>query len=341
MNRKPWIWASLAAVLLLVVAYSVYWWIVARQLDAGIDNWQAAQWQAGLTVDYDRTPVGGFPFAFRATFHHTHMAGAVDGQHVDWQGPDVEATISPFDLYGIGLSAPGHHALDFGQGPATLDATALRVALRINGAGLLSSAATDFTGATVALPDGRTFGATAGSASLIGAPQPPKSDRDPLLDFAFSGRDLRLPPGTVLLTGDPLTMLAFAGTVKGPMPLAPLRTALGAWRDQGGSVDLHGFALAQGPLSIDGRATIALEPDLQPIVAADLKVRGLAPAIDLLQSQGRIAPNDALKFKLFVKGAERDAPGGGKEVATGITLQGGYLSWGPFRLAKVPPIEWP
>ena len=46
-------------------------------------------------------------------------------------------------------------------------------------------------------------------------------------------------------------------------------------------------------------------------------------------------------MKLFVKGAERDTPQGYKEVATGLTVQGGYLSWGPFKLAPVPPIQWP
>ena len=94
-------------------------------------------------------------------------------------------------------------------------------------------------------------------------------------------------------------------------------------------------------LSLAGSATIALDQDLQPIVAANLKARGLAPTIDLLASQRRIYPEDALKMKLFVKGAERDAPGGTKEVATGLTIQGGYLAWGPFKLAKVPPILWP
>jgi hypothetical protein len=80
---------------------------------------------------------------------------------------------------------------------------------------------------------------------------------------------------------------------------------------------------------------------LQPIVAANLKARGLADTIDLLASQRRIYPEDALKMKLFVKGAERDSPQGYKEVATGLTVQGGYLAWGPFKLAAVPPIQWP
>jgi hypothetical protein len=125
------------------------------------------------------------------------------------------------------------------------------------------------------------------------------------------------------------------------MPMAPLRQALASWRDAGGTVEVTDFALAQATLSLSGSATVALDETLQPVVAANLKARGLSPTIDLLVSQHRLYPEDALKMKLFVKGAERDAPGGYKEVATGLTIQGGYLSWGPFKLAQVPPIQWP
>jgi hypothetical protein len=123
--------------------------------------------------------------------------------------------------------------------------------------------------------------------------------------------------------------------------VAPLREALAAWRDAGGTVEVTDFALAQATLSLSGSATVALDETLQPIVAANLKARGLPTTIDLLASQKRIYPEDALKMKLFVKGAERDTKGGYKEVATGLTVQGGYLAWGPFKLAKVPPIQWP
>jgi hypothetical protein len=203
------------------------------------------------------------------------------------------------------------------------------------------SAAVTFGAAKLTLPDRRTFGAGSGTVSLTAPAAPPKSDTDPLLQFSAAVNDLKLPEGTMLLTADPLAELSLAGSVKGPMPMAPVRQALASWRDAGGTVDVASFALAQATLSLSGSATVALDETLQPVVAANLKARGLSPTIDLLVSQHRLYPEDALKMKLFVKGAERDAPGGYKEVATGLTIQGGYLSWGPFKLAQVPPIQWP
>lgn len=333
MTKRSRILAAIAIVLGLG-GYAVYWFTVAAQLEKGIDDWAAAQRRAGLTLEFERTPVTGFPFTFRATFRHPRIAGALGGQPFDWSGPDVQADVSPIDLTRIRLQGPGHHVIDLGAGPATLDAQALEVML---GPG---SAAATFTAVKVTLPDRRTIAAGAGTASLV-LPQAPESDRNPLLQFAFDATDLRLPDGTMLLTADPLGEAHIAGTVKGPMPMAPLRKALAAWRDAGGTVEVTDFAVAQATLALSGSATVALDENLQPIVAANLKARGLSETLDLLASQRRLYPEDALKMKLFVKGAERDTKNGYKEVATGLTIQGGYLAWGPFKLAKVPPIEWP
>ncbi|MDQ7247245.1 DUF2125 domain-containing protein [Dongia sedimenti] len=341
MKARTRIIAAIAAGLVLLGGYAGYWFTVAAQLEKGVDDWVALQRQAGMTVDFERTSVSGFPFDFRTTFGRPHMAGTIGGQAFDWHGPDVEAKLSPLDLHAMTFSGPGHHVIDLGQGPAVVDVADLSARVRLDGFGQLSSLAVKFSGAQAALPDGRSLAAASGEASLDAAATPPKSEADPLLQFSATAKDLRLPEGTVLLTADPLGEVALAGTVKGPMPMAPLRQALASWRDAGGTIEVTDFALAQATLSVAGSATVALDETLQPIVAANLKARGLSQTIDLLASQRRLHPEDALKMKLFVKGAERDAPGGYKEVATGLTIQGGYLFWGPFKIARVPPIRWP
>jgi hypothetical protein len=341
MTRRAKINVAILVVIALICAYAGYWFTVAAQLEQGIDGWVDFQRDAGVTVAFERSGVTGFPLAFRATFRQPHIAGALGGQPFDWRGPDVEARVSPLDLTAMTFEAPGHHAINLGAGPAALDARQLAARLAFDGSGQPASIAVTFADAKATLPDRRELTAASGSASLIAASIPPKSEADPLLQFAFDAKDLKLPEATVLLTADPLSTVQLAGTVKGPLTLAPLRLALTSWRDAGGTIEVTNFAVAQATLSLSGSATLALDDNLQPLVAADVKARGLAPTIDLLAGQRRIYPEDALKMKLFVKGAERDAPGGHKEVATGLTVQGGYLSWGPFKLAQVPPIQWP
>lgn len=340
MKNRIKIIAVVTVGVVLFAGYAGYWFYVAGRLERGIDDWVALQRQAGLTVDFERTPVSGFPFAFRSTFRKPHIAGAFAGRGFDWQGPDLDARVSPFNLQAIDLRGPGRHEADFGDGPIVLDAAGLEVRLAFAGNGLLSSIAVSWTEAKLAARGG-AFAAGAGSITLTMPASPPQADGDPLLQFAASTKSLTLPKGRVVLTEDSLIDLQLAGQVKGMLPMAPLRQALASWRDAGGTVEIARFAATQATLSLSGSATIALDDNLQPIVAADVKARGLAPTIDLLTSQHRIYPEDAQKMKLFVKGAERDAPGGYKEVATGLTLQGGWLSWGPFKLVQVPPIEWP
>jgi len=340
MKNRTKIITAVAAGVALFAGYAGYWFYVAAQLERGIDDWAALQRQAGLTVNFERTPVSGFPFAFHSTFRKPHIAGAFAGRAFDWQGPDLEARVSPFNLQAIDLRGSGGHVVDFGDGPLALDAAGLDVRLAFASNGLLSSIAASWMEAKLAVHDG-TFAADAGAITLTTPASPPQADGDPLLQFAVSTKSLTLPKDRVVLTADPVIDLQLVGQIKGMLPMVPLRQALASWRDAGGTLEVTSFAATQATLSLSGSATIALDDDLQPIIAADVKARGLAPTIDLLASQGRIYPEDALKMKLFVKGAERDAPGGYKEVATGLTLQGGYLSWGPFKLAKVPPIQWP
>jgi len=340
-SRRGRIIGAITAVI-VIAAYAGYWSFIADRLAQGIDDWVVRQRQAGFTVDFERTKVAGFPLAFRASFRHPHIAGTFGGQRFDWRGPDVEASLSPFDLHTVTLNTPGLQQLDLGQGPAKIDAGRMKARLNLASDGLLSGASARFRAMRLTFPDGRIISASSGSVALTLPPAPPQTDRDPLLQFSSVINDLQLPRGTELLTQDPLVEAAVAGRIKGPMPAAAaLHEALALWRDQGGTVELSSFTVEQATLTLSGTATIALDGDLQPIVAADLKARGLGPTIDLLEKQKRILPEDALKMKLFVKGAERDAPGGGKEVATGLTVQGGYLSWGPFRLAPMARIAWP
>jgi hypothetical protein len=341
MTHRTKILAAIAVLIVLIGGYAAYWFIVAAQLEKGIDDWAASQRQAGLTVAFERTPVRGFPFDFQATFRAPHIAGVLGGQAFDWQGADIEAKVSPFDLHAMTLDGPGRHALDLPSGPVALEAGGFSVQLRFGRDGMLSGASAQFSDARLLLPGGKDLATSSAEVSVTAPFTPPKADSEPLIQATLNAKDLQLPRGVALLTEDPLSDVQLAATVKGPMPVAPLREALAAWRDAGGTIEISSFAGMQTTLSLAGSATIALDQGLQPIVAANLKARGLAPTIDLLASQRRIYPEDALKMKLFVKGAERDAPGGTKEVATGLTIQGGYLAWGPFKLAKVPPIQWP
>jgi hypothetical protein len=341
MNRRTLLSALAAAIALLFAGYSAYWWLMAERVNAALDAWIAAEKQAGLTIDADRTPIGGYPLLFQATFRHPHVSGMLGGQPFDWRGADVEARLWSFNLRSLLLTTAGDHQLALGITQAVVHADALSVHLHFNAEGQVSRVGAESGMATVALPNDRTFSFQSATVSFDGPPAPPQSDRDPLLQFSVSATALKLPADVQLLTANPVDTIAVQGTVKGPMQQAPLRQALAAWRDQGGAVDITSFSAAQAPLAVSGSATIVLDGDLQPIIAANVAAEGLGPTIDLLAQQKRIKANDVLKIKLFIAATEQKAPDGGKQVTSGVTVQNGYLYLGPFKVARVARIDWP
>jgi hypothetical protein len=341
MNRRILLLAAAAAVALLLAGYSAYWWLMAAKLEAGLDAWVAAEKQAGLTIDFDRAPIGGYPFSFRTTFGQPHVSGTLAGQPIDWRGADIEAWLWPFNLRALHLTTAGDHRVAIGAAKTVIHADGLNVRLGFDARGEVSRVAMESGAATITGPDQRVVACQSAKASFDAPLTAPQSDRDPLLHFSVSADGLHLPADVQLLTDAPIDTIAIQGMIKGAMPRAPLQQALAGWRDQGGTVEIASFSAAQAPLSVSGGATIALDGDLQPIIAANLAAKGLGPAIDLLAQQKRIGPNDVLKLKLFIAATERNAPDGGKQVTSGLTIQNGALYLGPFKIARVARIDWP
>jgi hypothetical protein len=341
MNRRTLLSAAAAAVALLLAGYSAYWWMMAGRLEAGLDAWIASEKQAGVTIDSDRSGIGGYPFTFTTTFRHLHVTGTAGGRPIDWQGSDVDAWVWPFDIRALHVATAGDHRVALGVDTAEIHAGDLRLLLQLDAAGRVSSATVEGAATTIGLADNRSAAFQSLRLSFEKPPSPPQTDRDPLLHFAISATALQLPPDIPLLTTGPIDAVAAEGTVKGPMPGGPLKEALAGWRDQGGTIEITSFTGAQAPLSLSGSATVALDGGLQPVIAANLAAKGLGPAVDLLAQQKRMKPNDVLKVKLFIAATEQKAPDGGTQVTSGITIQNGYLYLGPFKVARVARIDWP
>jgi Uncharacterized protein conserved in bacteria (DUF2125) len=341
MNRRTSLSAAVAAIALLFAGYSAYWWMMASRLETGLDAWIAAEAAAGVTIAADRTPVGGYPFSFHATFQHPHVSGTLGRQLIDWRGADVAAWLWPFDLHALHLTTDGDHHLAIGAAQTTIHTETLGALLHFDAHGQVARVSVDSGPATIAFPDGRSMAFQSATGSFETPQSAPQSDQDPLLHFSISAAAVTLPADVRVLTASPVDALSVEGTIKGPFPRGLLKAALAGWRDQGGVVEITAFSAAQAPLSVSGSATIVLDPDLQPIIAANVAAKGLSPAADLLAQQKRIGANDVLKLKLFIAATEQKAPDGGKQVTSGITIQNGFLYLGPFKVARVARIDWP
>jgi hypothetical protein len=337
----------MGALLLAALAggYYAYWRHVARQLEAGVAAWAEQQRALGHEVAFEWNGIGGFPFRFAATFREPAIRWRGARGEVAWSGATLKAAMAPWNLRKIDIRSNGQHdgSLSLAENASAwrIAATGLAGTVTLHSSGALR-------GVTLALqqPDVNTStGAVlAGAAATIMLDLPETQPADytmPLAQVSLDARSIALPAGTRLLSGDPVEAMSFDATIKGPMPLAPVTEALAAWRAAGGVIELESFAFAQGPLGVDGNATLALDPALQPEGAGTVNATGLGEAIELLIRDGRIPSDRALVARTTVKALEKPGPDGRPRATVGLTLQNRTVSFGPVPLFAVQPIVWP
>jgi hypothetical protein len=91
--------------------------------------------------------------------------------------------------------------------------------------------------------------------------------------------------------------------------------------------------------TVSGDGTVALDQRLQPVGAFSAVVRGYDEAVDAAVARGLMTPAQGTAVKVWLNArAEKDERG--LKVKLPLTIQDGFLSMGPVKLAQVPRIVW-
>jgi hypothetical protein len=330
---------------MLAGGYFAFWRHVAQQLEAGVGAWAGEQRALGNEVTFAWDGIGGFPFRFAATFRDPEIRWRGPHEEGSWTGATLHAEMAPWNLRQIEVRSDGQHSasLQLAGDPAAwrVTTTGLAGTIDLYNSGLLRGFTLALQQPDVTLPDGT---ALASAAATIALDQPETAPTDFNMTLARVTADFRgtaLPPGTRVVTQDAIETLSFDATIKGPMPLAPLKDALAAWRTAGGVVELNGFAFTQGPLSVAGSGTLALDAALQPEGAGTITTTGLSEALEILIRDGLIPADRALIARTTVKALEKPGPDGRMQAKVGLSLQNRTVSFGPVPLLALQPIVWP
>jgi hypothetical protein len=323
----------------LAGGYYAYWRTVAQQLEVGVEAWAAEQRALGNDVVFQWSGIGGFPFRFAATFQDPAIRWHGPRENVTWTGATLR------NLRRIEVRSDGQHDASLRlAGDASewrVAATGLAGAIDLHGSGRLRGFTLALQQPDVTAPDGTVLASATATVMLDQPETPPTDFASPLARVTLDLRGLALPPGRRLLTDGAVETLSFDATIKGAMPLAPLRDALTAWRDAGGVVELNSFAFAQGPLGVMGTATLALDAALQPEGAGTITTTGLSEALEILIKDGLIPDDRALIARTTAKALEKPGPNGKLQATVGLSLQNRTVSFGPVPLFALQPIVWP
>ncbi len=343
-SRRAWI--ALAVLLVLLAAsYGLYWRVMALRLEAGIADWVAWQRQTGAKIEFASDGVHGFPLAFQAEFRSPQVEMALSPEvWLEYSGSAIRAEMRPWNWRDIAFASAGQQQFALLRGGGARDLTSgaqsVRGRVSLYGDGGLAELAIDAQGLNVEQAGFGTFGAASLALRLGLPPQPPEDFKAMLGKVALSAETIVLPTGTVLLDGERVDHVAIEVEIMGPAPVKPLVATLRAWSDAGGVIEARHFAFRQGTLSISGDATIALDQDLQPMVAGRIEAQGLVPALDRLAAQGVIEPGQASLAGVAISALEVPGEGGEKIAKFGFSLQGRLLRLGPVPLMRVPEIRW-
>lgn len=324
---------SAAGILLIALGcYTLWWYQLAHSVRAGMDRWIAARTAAGWQVSTGQVTQGGFPFDLTVTLA---APSVVDPSGTGWQGPPITLVVSPFSPGQAHLSGPGRHALVLAGGPIGVMVKDGTADLRFDRSGLVDGAAA-FVGIAADVPVSiDSLAVTVNRLSTDAADHAVAS-----WGLSASLNGLALPQDPRLVLGHSISSARLELRLMGNLGAGALPQAVAAWRDDGGTVEIDALSLDWPPLGLTGKGTVALDRNMQPMLASSCTIRGLFDAVDSLSRAGTIRAKDAGMAKLVLGLLMKPGADGTKELTVPVGVQDRTLSVGPVPLMKVPEVVW-
>jgi len=328
---------SLISLLAVACAgYTGYWFYIAGKLKSSLAPWAEARRAEGFVVAWDAATVEGFPRSFRLKFTRAAY-GSERPVPYTINSDLILAEAAPWDLQRWQVSAPHGATLrspieEDGASAATIDGT---IGLGGTPGTVVDLAAHDLIGTTEI---GKIRAADA-AMRLTLPDRPPASHRDTAFDLTLRLTGLTLPLRGAPF-GDTIKALTLTGSFKGALPSGPLRQALAAWRDDGGTIELQQSALRWGSLAVDANGTLALDAELQPIGAFTAVILDHGALIDAIVAAGEMREGDAGLVKTFLGLMAKSGPDGQKRLTLPLRVQNDRVFLGPVEVAVLPRVTW-
>ena len=320
--------------LLLVGAYTLYWWRVAQRLGPAVALWAQKERAQMIDASWRKMEVTGYPFFFRVNLEGAVLRDRAITPSARLELPLLSARAWPWNLAEWQFSAPkGLAALPFGSGTPGLSAASARgtLSLAASGGGSLSLRLEKAGAARVVAEE---------AAVRIALPQKtPRKEGAQAFSLAVRLKEMKLPFAPAGLGGT-IAKLSFAITVKGNVAPGPIVRMAKAWRAEGGTIALDHLRLGWGALGANGSGTLALDSELQPEGAFSGTIEGYDAVVAALVASGRMRREAGGLARIALRLLSKMGPDGKREIATSLTIEHGEISLGPAKLGRLPRLSW-
>ncbi len=98
--------AAVALLLVLLGAYTAYWWIVATRISDGISTWAQTERAEKVDISWQKVGVTGYPLFWRVALDHAMVRDGRLTPSPELRLPAVSATARPWDFGSWELVAP-------------------------------------------------------------------------------------------------------------------------------------------------------------------------------------------------------------------------------------------
>jgi hypothetical protein len=321
------------AILFVLGLYSAYWVYARGQIVQYVEDWEAAQIEAGFTIEHSEIRVGGYPYRFAVSAENVVMrAPEIDG---GWELElnSFEADAMPYDFshWIISLGDTLRFRQD-GQGLALMSESAR---FSVSGA----DGVTQRIGADVANLTIEGLGNSRAAVSSVGALRLSASTgesgnmaiRVQLDDVALVGDEID--PILLGSFGDQITRLQADFVITQWAALAS-SADLAAWSRAEGVYSLREFHIGWGRLNMDAEGEMGLDDALRPTGRISLNLVDPEAVVDAMIESGAISEENSGALRLVAQ----SAPRGDNGTAIPLSFRNGGVYFGPVRLGQVGSI---
>jgi len=340
-QRRQWlVLMPLAALATIVVAWTVAWYLAARQADSIITAWIEREARAGRIYTCGARQAGGFPFRIeiRCTDPAVELTATdpplvLKAKELVGVAQIYEPTVIVAEIAGpLSIAESGQSAAwraDWRLAQASLRGIA-RIPQRLSV--VLDDVRLEQTGAGAAEP-----WAAASHLEFHLKHDPEQERGQPVLDVAIQVGGATLPNG-LPLSGKPLDgeVSAILRGISDFRP-KPMPVRLKEWQAAGGRLQVSKLRLQQGDAVAVAAGEIGLSAAGRPDGAFDITISGFDRLVqDLLGGRpGGVRLGLIAGISLLGKPAEID---GKRAVAMALRLNDGAMSLGPIPLGKLAPL---
>ena len=342
-KSKRLVIAAAAILSAAALGYTGYWFVLAAEAREGIarfsQNWRAA----GYTVSHGEPDMGGFPLSLRASVAAPSVGRGGGARTWRWRGDGVSISLRPWDLRRFEVSLDGGHEITVGEAGGrryALDAASAVAAVSLGAGDRLErieaklaafSVREDRWSAPLRVARMRLEGI--GTRRAVGGAR--------ATDITLVIEDAALPVAPQGPLGRTIARVRADLTILGTFPERPLESALAAWRDDGGTVELRGLVVKWGPLDLSADGTLALDSRLRPIAALSASIAGVDEAVASLLAEGSIGAAEAAAMRIAFNLFARITSSAGDRLNVPITAQDGRIFVGPVAVARIGPLAGP